>query len=210
MAIRIVIAEDHQMVRQGFRALLERDGFEVVGEAGDGHAALGLIEKHKPDIAIVDIGMPLLNGIDVARAIPGLSPDTRTILLTMHSESHYVLEALRAGVTGYLVKTRAAEDLTKAIREVHRGAVYLSSGVSREAVDAYLANREIEQNPLTPRERQVLQLVAEGKTTKEVANLLGISVKTAESHRSRIMRKLDIHETASLVRYAIRQGMLAP
>jgi DNA-binding NarL/FixJ family response regulator len=210
MAIRIVMAEDHQIVRQGFRVLLERAGFEVVGEAGDGHEVLRLIEQLKPDIAIVDIAMPLLNGIDVARAIPGLSPDTRTILLTMHPESHYVLEALRAGVTGYLVKTRAAEDLTKAITEVHRGAVYLSSGVSRAAVDAYLANRDIEQNPLTPRERQVLQLVAEGKTTKEVATLLGISVKTAESHRGRIMRKLDIHETASLVRYAIRQGMLQP
>ena len=209
MAIRIVMAEDHQIVRQGFKALLEKDGFDVVGEAGDGHEAVHLIEKLRPDVAIVDIAMPLLNGIDVAREVPRVSPDTRTILLTMHSESSYVLEALRAGVTGYLVKTRAAEDLTKAIREVHGGAVYLSSGVAREAVDAYLANREIDENPLTARERQVLQLVAEGRSTKQVATVLGISVKTAESHRCRIMKKLDIHETAGLVRFAIRQGMIS-
>ncbi len=209
MAIRIVMAEDHQIVRQGFKALLEQDGFDVVGEAGDGHEAVRLIEKHKPDVAIVDIAMPLLNGIDVAREVPRVSPDTRTILLTMHTDSSYILEALRAGVTGYLVKTRAVEDLTKAIREVCRGAVYLSSNVSREAVDAYLANGDVDPNPLTARERQVLQLVAEGRSTKEVAGVLGISVKTAESHRCRIMRKLGIHQTAGLVRFAIRQGMIS-
>jgi DNA-binding NarL/FixJ family response regulator len=209
MAIRIVMAEDHQIVRQGFKALLEQDGFEVVGEAGDGHEAVRLIEKLKPDVAIVDIAMPLLNGIDVAREVPRVSPDTRTILLTMHTDSSYILEALRAGVTGYLVKTRAVEDLTKAIREVCRGAVYLSSNVSREAVDAYLANGDVDPNPLTARERQVLQLVAEGRSTKEVASVLGISVKTAESHRCRIMRKLGIHQTAGLVRFAIRQGMIS-
>ena len=209
MAIRIVMAEDHQIVRQGFKALLEQDGFDVVGEAGDGHEAVRLIEKLKPDVAIVDIAMPLLNGIDVAREVPRVSPDTRTILLTMHTDSSYILEALRAGVTGYLVKTRAVEDLTKAIREVCRGAVYLSSNVSREAVDAYLANGDVDPNPLTARERQVLQLVAEGRSTKEVAGVLGISVKTAESHRCRIMRKLGIHHTAGLVRFAIRQGMIS-
>jgi len=203
------MAEDHQIVRQGFKALLEQEGFDVVGEAGDGHEAVRLIEKHKPDVAIVDIAMPLLNGIDVAREVPRVSPDTRTILLTMHTDSSYILEALRAGVTGYLVKTRAVEDLTKAIREVCRGAVYLSSNVSREAVDAYLANGDVDPNPLTARERQVLQLVAEGRSTKEVAGVLGISVKTAESHRCRIMRKLGIHQTAGLVRFAIRQGMIS-
>ena len=210
MATRIVMAEDHQIVRQGFKALLEQDGFQVVGEAGDGHEAVRLTAKHKPDVAILDIGMPLLNGIDAAREITRASPSTRIILLTMYSETHYILEALRAGVTGYLLKSRAAEDLARAIREVDRGSVYLSGGIPRDAVEAYLASGETARDPLTPRERQVLQLVAEGKSTKEVAVVLGISVKTAESHRGRIMRKLDIHDTASLVRFAIRQGVIQP
>jgi DNA-binding NarL/FixJ family response regulator len=204
------MAEDHQIVRQGFKALLEQDGFEVVGEAGDGHEAVRLTGKLKPDVAILDIAMPLLNGVDAAREIGRVSPKTRIILLTMHSESHFVLEALRAGVTGYLLKTRAADDLARAIREVHGGSLYLSGGVSRDAVNAYVGNGEMQSNPLSSRERQVLQLVAEGKTTKEVASVLGISVKTAESHRGRIMQKLDIHDTASLVRFAIRQGVIQP
>ena len=207
MTVRIVMAEDHQIVRQGFKALLEQDGFDVVGEAGDGHEAVRLIEQKKPDVAILDIAMPLLNGIDAAREIARVSPDTHIILLTMYSESHYVVEALRAGVTGYLLKTRAADDLARAIREVMQGSVYLSAGISREVVNAYMADATA-TNPLTSRERQVLQLVAEGLTTKEVAGVLGISVKTAESHRGRIMQKLDIHDTAGLVRFAIRQGVI--
>lgn len=210
MAIRVVIADDHQIVRQGFRALLEKEGFDVVGEAEDGNGAVALVKRYNPDLALLDIAMPNLNGIDAAREILRVSPETRTILLTMFSEDHRLLEALRAGVSGYLLKTRAVEDLVRAIKDVVRGGVYLSRGLSREVVDAYLARKPLGKIELSPRERQVLQLVAEGKTTKEVAGLLGVSVKTAESHRGRIMAKLDIHETASLVRYAIRMGLVQP
>jgi DNA-binding NarL/FixJ family response regulator len=208
MAIRVVIADDHQIVRQGFRALLEKEGFDVVGEAEDGNEAVELVKRYNPDLALLDIAMPNLNGIDAAREILRVSPETRTILLTMFSEDHRLLEALRAGVSGYLLKTRAVEDLVRAIRDVVRGGVYLSRGLSREVVDAYLARKPLGRIELSPRERQVLQLVAEGKTTKEVAGMLGVSVKTAESHRGRIMAKLDIHETAGLVRYAIREGII--
>jgi DNA-binding NarL/FixJ family response regulator len=210
MSIRVIIADDHQLVRQGFRALLERDGFEVVGEADDGNEAVRLVRAHAPDIALLDVAMPNLNGIDAAREIRRVAPETRTILLTMFSEDHRLLEALRAGVSGYLLKTRAVEDLVRAIRDVSRGGVHLSRGLSREAVDAYLDRRPLASIELSPRERQVLQLVAEGKTTKEVAAALGVSVKTAESHRGRLMSKLDIHETAGLVRYAIREGIIQP
>ena len=208
MGTRVVIADDHQIVRQGFRALLEKEGFDVVGEAEDGNQAVELVKRYNPDLALLDIAMPNLNGIDAAREILRVSPETRTILLTMFSEDHRLLEALRAGVSGYLLKTRAVEDLVRAIRDVVRGGVYLSRGLSREVVDAYLARKPLGRIELSPRERQVLQLVAEGKTTKEVAGLLGVSVKTAESHRGRIMAKLDIHETAGLVRYAIREGII--
>lgn len=210
MTIRIVLADDHQIVRQGFRALIEKDGFSVVGEADNGQEAIRLVQELKPEVALLDIAMPLLNGIDAAREIQKVSPSTRTILLTMYAEPHQVLEALRAGVRGYLLKTKAVTDVVQAIREVFRGAVYLSDGISRDIIEAYLQNQRPQADSLSSRERQVLQLVAEGKSTKEVAGILGVSVKTAESHRSRLMAKLNIHETASLVRYAIRQGMVQP
>jgi len=210
MKLRIILAEDHTIVLEGLRALLEKEGFEIVGEAQDGRSAVELAEKFKPDIAILDIAMPALNGVDAAREILRASPDTRTILLTIHEDNQYVVEALRAGVSGYLLKTKAASDLVQAIKEVSRGALYLSPGLSRDVVKSFLENKEIKADPLSPREREVLQLIAEGKTTKEVGAILGISVKTAESHRTRIMEKLDIHETATLVRYAIRQGVIQP
>jgi DNA-binding NarL/FixJ family response regulator len=210
MTLRILLADDHEIFRQGLRALLEREGFQVSGEAADGHAAIQMATQLTPDVAVVDLAMPLLNGLDAAREITRVSPRTRTILLTMHAEDPYVARALQAGIRGYVLKSQAAEDLVQAIREVARGAVYLSPGVSETVVEAYLAKRDIPRDPLTPREHQVLQLIAEGKTTKEVATLLGVSVKTAESHRMRIMTKLDIHETAGLVRYAIREGLVRP
>lgn len=210
MAIRVLLAEDQLIVRQGFRAMLERDGFDVVGEAGDGRRAVELAAELKPDVAVLDLAMPLLNGVDAARGILKVSPATRPILLTMWAERPHILAALRAGITGYLLKTRAVEDLERAIHEVMQGGVYLSHGVSREVFQEFIAHPEAREDPLTPREREVLQLVAEGKTTKEIAVVLGVSVKTADTHRGNIMEKLGIHETASLVRYAIRTGLVPP
>jgi DNA-binding NarL/FixJ family response regulator len=210
MSLRIIIADDHVMVRQGLKALLERERYKVVGEASDGFEALQLAKSLHPDLCLLDLAMPNLNGIDCAREILKEVPRTRVIILTMHSEDHYVLAALRSGAMGYVVKNRAAADLLQAIGEAQHGHFYLSPGVSGAVVAAYLANSELPVDPLTTRERQVLQLIAEGKTTKEAAGILEISVKTAESHRSRIMQKLQVHETAGLVRHAIRIGLTQP
>ena len=210
MPIRIVLADDHVLVRQGLKSLLDREGFQVVAEASDGQEALAHVESLQPDIAVMDISMPTLNGLNAAREISRSSPKTKTILLTQHDESQYIREALEAGVKGYVLKSQVASDLLLAIRQVSRGQVYLSPGVSGAVMEAYNSKSEKSENPLTLRERQVLQLIAEGKSTKDVASLLGISVKTAESHRTRLMRKLGIHETASLVRYAVRQGIVQP
>ena len=210
MPTRILLADDHLIVRQGLRAILEGEGFEIMAEVGDGQEATKLARQRCPDVAVLDFSMPSLNGLDAAREILKTCPRARAILLTMHTEDHYVLEALCAGVKGYVVKTQAAADLVRAIHEVQRGMVYLSPGVSQTVVQAYLTKSDIPPDPLSPREREVLQLIAEGKTTKEVAGLLGISFKTAESHRMRIMRKVDVHETAGLVRYAVRRGLIQP
>ncbi len=210
MSLRILLADDHAVVRQGFRALLERAGFEVVGEAGDGQRAIHLAEQLQPDVAILDVAMPLLNGIDAARGVAKVSPRTRIILLTMYIQERNVLEGLRAGVRGVVVKSGAVDDLLHAINTVCKGDTYLSPDVSNVVVGACLADRREEAPPLRDRERQVLQLVAEGKTTKDIATILGISIKTAEWHRSKIMEILDIHDTAGLVRYAIRHGMIQP
>ena len=208
MSVRLLLADDHDLVRQGLKALLERQGFQVVCEAADGQEALRVAAKDKPDVAIIDISMPVMNGVDAAREMTKSSPKTKVILLTQHDEDQYVTEALRAGVKGYVLKNQAADDLLYAIREVCRGSVYLSPSISRTVVEAYLSKTHVPADPLSGRERQVLQLVGEGRSTRDVALQLGISVKTAESHRARLMKKLDIHETASLVRYAIRRGLI--
>jgi two-component system, NarL family, response regulator NreC len=210
MPIRVVLADDHTLVRQGLRSLLEREGIQVVGEAQDGHELVQLARKHSPDVAVIDIGMPLLNGLDAARELKRAAPKTKAILLTRHNEDEYLIEALRAGAKGYLLKNQAVSDLVHAIHLVCRGQIYLSPGMSTVVVGAYLSKAELPVDPITSREREVLQLVAEGKSTKDIASLLGISVKTADSHRSRLMRKLDIHEVASLVRYAVRKGLVQP
>src|SRR5512138_1730351 len=208
MMTRVLLADDHAIVRQGLRILLEHGGFEVVSEATNGREAASLAAASCPDVAILDYGMPVMNGVDAAREILETCPRAKVILLTMHADDRYVLEAVRLGVRGYVVKSQASEDLVRAIHEVQRGLMYLSPRVSRTVVQAYLAKSELPPDPLTPREREVLQLVAAGKTTKEVAELLGISVKTAESHRTHIMQKLDTSNTAGVVRYAIRQGLI--
>jgi DNA-binding NarL/FixJ family response regulator len=208
--MRVLLADDHQIVRQGLRGLLEKAGHVVVGEAADGHDALKQARTLSPEIAVLDLSMPLLNGLDTAREMRRISPEIKTILLTMYTDKHYVLQAMKAGAKGYVLKSQAAEDLIRAIREISRGEVYLSPSVASSVVDAYLDKTDTPLDPLTPRERQILQLIAEGNTTKEVARLLNISFKTAESHRNHIMKKLDIHEVATLVRYAIQQGLVHP
>jgi DNA-binding NarL/FixJ family response regulator len=206
----VLIADDHLIVRQGLKALLHGEGFEVVAEATNGHEAVQLAKKLRPEIVVIDLVMPRLGGLDASREILESEPSTSVILLTMHTEEYHISAALRAGIRGYVVKTQAVEDLVQAIRTVVRGDVYLSPGVSGVVVKGYLSGTQAPVDPLTPRERQVLQLVAEGRTSKEIASLLGLTVKSAESYRTRIMDKLDIHDTAGLVRFAIRQGLVDP
>lgn len=206
--VRILLADDHAIVRDGLRSLLSSDGLQVVAQATDGREAVRLAREHQPDLAILDVSMPMLNGIDAAREIGSASPKTQAILLTVHSEDQYVMEAVRAGIRGYVLKTQVTEDLMRAIREVAGGALYLSPSVSETVLRALRAKSHASADPLTPREREVLRLIADGKTTKQVAQLLGVSAKTADAHRTRLMAKLDIHETATLVRYAIRRGLI--
>ncbi|HET6464167.1 MAG TPA: response regulator transcription factor [Nitrospiria bacterium] len=210
MLPQILLADDHVIVRQGLKALLEKEGFPVIAEASNGHEAIRMAGEHHPDVAVLDLAMPALNGLDTAGEILHAHPKMKAVLLTMHTEERYVLEALRIGVRGYVLKSHAARDLIQAIHDVYRGTTYLSPGISQTVVAAYLAKTDFPPDALTRRERQVLQLIAEGKTTKEAADVLNVSVKTAESHRMRIMEKLDIHGTAGLVRYAIRRGLVEP
>jgi DNA-binding NarL/FixJ family response regulator len=208
MATRILLADDHLVVREGLKSLLEAAGFKVVGEARDGREALKLARMLEPEVTVMDIGMPGLNGVDACRELLREVPEMRIIVLTVHGEDAYVIEALRSGARGYVLKTQAGSDLVRAIGEVTQGRIYLSPSVSSAVVQAFLAGSTTPADPLTPREREVLQLVAEGRSTKEVAGILGVSVKTAETHRTRLMTKLDIHHTAGLVHYAIRRGLV--
>jgi two-component system, NarL family, response regulator NreC len=205
---RILLADDHLVVRQGLRSLLEHNGLEVVAEASDGHEAIQIARAVRFDVAVLDISMPRVNGVDTAREILSAAPHCRIVMLTVHAEERQIAAAFRAGVRGYILKTQAADELINAIREVSAGGTYLSPHVSGILLDAYLAGSRIDTDPLTLREREVLQLVAEGKTTKEIAHALGVTAKTAEVYRSRLKTKLDVHDTASLVRCAIRLGVI--
>jgi len=208
MSLRVLIADDHEIFREGLKSLLTSHRIQVVDEAASGREAVKLVRKLAPDLAILDVGMPELNGVEVARRIAREAPRTRSIVLTMHSDDVYVVEALRAGVRGYVLKSQAFSDLTDAIEAVTRGTIYLSPGISGALVNATLGRSTAPADPLSGREREVLHLVAEGRTNKEIAHLLSISPKTVETHRASVMRKLDIHDTASLVRYAIRRGLI--
>jgi DNA-binding NarL/FixJ family response regulator len=210
--IRVLLVDDHKLFRAGIRSLLQTvGGVEVVAEAGDGREGLRLIETHRPDVVLMDLRMPGLNGLDAAARVARTCPTTRVIMLSMNADEDSVLQALRAGAAGYLVKTADPAELELAIRAVARGETFLSSKISRHVVAACLGRLDKEQTSLerlTPRQREVLQLIAEGHTTKEIAKALGISAKTAETYRAELMKALDIHDIAGLTRYAIRMGVV--
>ena len=206
--LRVLLADDHPVVREGLRALLESHGLTVAGEASNGREVVELARTTRADVAILDIGMPELNGLDALRAIRREAPHLRVVLLTIHDDDAYVVEGRRLGALGFVLKSEAGSELLSAVEAAAAGRSYLSPRLSSDVVDAVAAGLEPIATHLTDREREVLQLISEGRTTKEVASTLGISVKTAGTHRTNIMRKLGVHETAGLVRYAIRQGLI--
>jgi DNA-binding NarL/FixJ family response regulator len=211
---RVLLADDHGLVRAGFRSLLEKiPSVEVVAEARDGREALALLKTHRPDVVLMDIAMPSLNGLEaVARASKEFS-STKVIILSMHTNEEYVVQALRAGASGYVIKDAAVAELGLAIQAVTSGGTYLSPRISKTMIEAYLDRTGDKRSPLerlTPRQRETVQLIAEGNTTKEIAFLLNVSVKTVETHRGQLMDKLGIHDIPSLVRYAMRAGLVPP
>ncbi|TPV95435.1 MAG: response regulator transcription factor [Myxococcales bacterium FL481] len=209
--IRVVLAEDHTVVREGLRSLLEAEpDVHVVAEATDGFGALQACENHRPDVVLMDIGLPRLNGIDATRQIVGQYAGTKVLVLSMHSSEEYVRPAVRAGASGYLVKGSGIADVISAIRAIHRGDAFFSPAVARWLLtDTAPASPQLRAaDSLTPREREVLTLVADGRSSPEIASDLGLSVKTVEGHRSRMMAKLEARNVAALVRHAIRLGLV--
>jgi DNA-binding NarL/FixJ family response regulator len=211
--IRVVLADDHALVRAGIRALLEKlAGIEVVGEADNGREALELIRKSMPNLILLDISMRQLGGLEALPRILKDFPAVKVLILSGHANEEYVLRALRCGAAGYMLKDAAAEELELAIKAVVQGKTYLSPSVSRTVVESYLqraAGENAPIEPLTARQREVLQLIAEGKNTKEIASTLEVSVKTVEAHRLQLMARLNIHDVPGLVRYAIRSGLVS-
>lgn len=214
--LRILIADDHEVARRGIRAVLEsHPGWEVCGEAQDGRETVELASSLRPDLILLDIGMPNLNGLEATRHILATSPDAVILILTMHDTDHVVREVLRAGARGFLLKSDAGRDLVAAVEALQRQRTFFTTRVSQMVLDGYLDRDNPESDPvddsgdvLTTREREVIQLLAEGKTSKEVAVTLNLSVKTAETHRTNLMRKLDLHSVADLTRYAVRNGIV--
>lgn len=209
---RVLLADNHTLVRAGLRALLQNiEGIQVIAEAGDGREALRLIAEHQPDVVLMDIAMPEMNGLEATAHVVKEFPQVRVIMLSMHANEEYVLQALRIGAMGYLLKDAGISELELAIKAISQGETYLSPAVSKHVVANYLqrvGNEPSSLEQLTSRQREILQLIAEGKSTKEIAELLYISVKTVETHRMQLMKRLDIHDVAGLVRYAIRMGLV--
>lgn len=212
--LKIVLAEDHGLVRAGLRALIESlPDVTIVGEAADGREAFKLVRTHLPHLLVMDVTMPNLNGIEAARQVTKEFPNVRVLMLSMHENEAYVLQALRAGASGYILKDAAMAELEFAIKAVARGETYLSPAVSKQVVQSLLRgdNGDGQRDPLgllTPRQREVLQLIAEGKNTKEIAYRLGVSIKTVETHRAHVMQRLDIHDIVGLTRFATRAGLV--
>jgi DNA-binding NarL/FixJ family response regulator len=212
--LRLVLADDHTMMRSGLRLLLEREpGFIVVGEASDGREAIEVTDAQTPDVVVMDVAMPNLNGIEAARRITNSHPSTAVIILSMHSDESYVLRALNAGARGYLLKDSAESDLISAVRAVNEGKAFFSPAISKLLVEDYvrqLRQRGVEDSYelLTPRERELVQLLAEGKTTKEIAAILNLSPHTVETHRSNVLRKLNLNSLPELILYAVRKGVI--
>jgi DNA-binding NarL/FixJ family response regulator len=213
MGLRILLADDHTVVRQGLRKVLEeRPDWQVVAEAGDGREAVRQAEQHKPDVAVIDVAMPLLNGIEATRQIARRVPSVRILVLSMHADEAYVTQILKAGATGYLLKDSADVDLLQAVSAVSQGKSFFSPPIARLMLDDYVHRRGEtgvdRYDSLSEREREIFQLIAEGKTNKEIAALLFISPSTVETHRARIMEKLDVHSAAEIVLYAVRRGVV--
>jgi DNA-binding NarL/FixJ family response regulator len=212
--IRLLLADDHLLIRASLRSLLsEFPGFEVIAEAGDGREAFELVGKHQPDVVLMDIAMAGLNGLEATRLIRKEYPRVHVIVLSAHASERHVLQALRSGAQGYILKESAPRELELAIDAVARGQLFLSPAISRQVIDVFLGQMGDSTDPLdqlTPRQREILQLIAEGHSSKQIAHRLDASVKTIESHRASLMDRLDIHDIAGLVRYAIRQGLVSP
>ncbi len=212
--VRILLADHHSLVRASLRSLLtDNPSIEVVAEASDGRQAAELVGQHRPDLVLMDISMPGLNGLEATRQIVKAHPNVRVIVLSMHASDQHVLRALRAGASGYVLKGSLPRELELAIESVARGEIFLSPAISRHVIEVYLSQTAGKGDDalehLTPRQREILQLIAEGKSSKQIAQLLKASVKTIESHRASLMERLDIHDVAGLVRYAIRQGLVS-
>lgn len=217
-ALKVLVADDHEVVRKGLRSILEEQpGWEVAGEASDGREAVDKARALRPDVSVVDVAMPGLNGLEATRQMLRHDPETKVLILTMHESDPLIREVLDAGARGYLLKSDASRDLVSAVDAIRRNKTYFTARVAQMVLDGYLDKKprtptesDVPTSRLTPRQREIVQLLAEGKSSKEVAVALGLSVKTAETHRANIMRRLNCHSVSELVRYAIRNNIIQP